>query len=48
MGNNFGKRYFKHIPFSFREKSKKLYRSIEKSPQNVVPQGGAEVFLPHD
>ncbi len=28
-----------HIPITFREKSKKLLRTTNKSPQNVVPKG---------
>ncbi len=39
MRNNFGKRHFRRIPFSFQQKSKKTVKSDDQSPQNVVLQG---------
>ncbi len=39
MRNNFHEKYFTHTPFCFREKSDKLLKVTNMSPQNVVPQG---------
>ncbi len=39
MMNNFGKGYFMHIPFNFREKIEKNVKSDQQEPKNVVPQG---------
>ncbi len=47
--NNFVKKYFMHISFSFREKLKKIVKSDQQEPPKVVPLGGGgEGFLLHD
>ncbi len=53
MRNNFGKRYFMHIPFSFRKKIEKTVKSDQQEPPKCGStrggaMGGDEGFLPHD
>ncbi len=49
MKNNFGERYFMHIPFSFREKLKKTVNSDQQEPPKCgTARCWGEGFLPHD
>ncbi len=48
MRNNFGKRYFMRIPFSFQEKLRKTAKSNQQKPPNCgSTRDGGKGFLPN-
>ncbi len=49
MRNNFGEKYFMHIPFSFLRKIEKTVKSDQEEPPKCgSTRGRVEGFLPHD
>ncbi len=49
MGNNCGKRYFMHIPFSFQEKMEKTVKSDQQEPPKCGSvRGGGEDSILYD